>query len=50
MDKYPAGHVYNVVKFGYGNMSSYSQQLYDIDIWRVSEYVREKLMRKGKKK
>lgn len=50
MDKYPSGHVFNVVKFGYGNMSSYSQQLYDIDIWRVSEYVREKLMRKGKKK
>lgn len=50
MDKYPSGHVFNVIKFGYGNMSSYSQQLYDIDIWRVSEYVRQKLMRGKKKK
>ena len=50
MERYPSGHVFNVIKFGYGNMPSHSQQLYDIDIWRVSEYVRQKLMRGRKKR
>ena len=47
--KKPAGYVYNVITFGYGNMSSYSQQLYPEDRWHVAEYVREMLMTKGKK-
>jgi len=48
-DKKPTGHVYNVITFGYGNMSSYSQQLYSKDRWYVAEYVRQMLMTKGKK-
>lgn len=50
IDKYPAGYVYNVITFGYGNMPSHAQQLYVEDRWYVSEYVRQKLMRKPKKK
>jgi hypothetical protein len=49
-DKYPAGHIYNVITYGLGNMSSYAQQLYPIDRWHLSEYVREKLMKKKKRK
>lgn len=48
-DKKPAGHVYNVITFGRGNMPSHAQQLYSKDRWYVSEYVREMLMTKGKK-
>jgi mono/diheme cytochrome c family protein len=48
-DKKPAGHVYNVITFGIGNMPSHAQQLYSEDRWIVSEYVRERLMTKGKK-
>lgn len=44
----PAGHVYNVITFGLGNMPSHAQQLYSEDRWMVSEYVREMLMTKGK--
>ena len=50
IDKYPSGNVYNVITFGYGNMPSHAQQLYSEDRWYVSEYVREKLLRKPKKK
>lgn len=50
IDKYPSGYVYNVITFGYGNMPSHAQQLYSEDRWYVSEYVREKLLRKPKKK
>lgn len=46
--KYPAGKIFNVITFGYGNMPSHSQQLYVKDRWFVSEYVREMLMTKGK--
>lgn len=48
-EKKPAGYIYNVITFGYGNMSSYGQQLWPEDRWHVSEYVREMLMTKGKK-
>lgn len=48
-DQKPAGHVYNVITFGWGNMPSHAQQLYPEDRWYVSEYVREMLMTKGKK-
>lgn len=47
--KTPPGHIYNVITFGIGNMPSHAQQLYAEDRWAVSEYVREKLMVKGKK-
>jgi mono/diheme cytochrome c family protein len=47
-DQRPAGYVYNVITFGYGNMPSHAQQLYSQDRWFVSEYVREMLMTKGK--
>ena len=47
-DSYTSGTIYNVITFGYGNMPSYSQQLYPQDRWYVSEYVREMLMTKGK--
>lgn len=47
-DQKPAGHVYNVITFGIGNMPSHAQQLYPEDRWAVSEYVRERLMTKGK--
>jgi cytochrome c1 len=47
--KKPAGHVYNVITFGRGNMPSHAQQLYSKDRWYVAEYVREMLMTKGKK-
>ena len=46
--KYPAGEIYNVITFGRGNMPSHAQQLYPEDRWYVSEYVREKLMVRGK--
>lgn len=46
---YPAGHVYNVITDGIGNMPSHAQQLYQEDRWYVSEYVREYLMRGGSK-
>lgn len=49
-DKYSVGYVYNVITNGYGNMSSYAQQLYPVDRWHVAEYVREKLMKKKKRK
>lgn len=49
-DKYSSGYIYNVITFGYGNMSSYAQQLYPVDRWHLSEYVREKLMKKKKRK
>ena len=48
-DKYPAGEIFNVITFGRGNMPSHAQQLYVEDRWYVSEYVREKLMVRGKK-
>lgn len=48
-EKKPAGYIYNVITFGRGNMASHAQQLYAEDRWYVSEYVREKLMIKGKK-
>ncbi|MCT4642981.1 MAG: c-type cytochrome [Bacteriovoracaceae bacterium] len=48
--KYPSGYVYNVITFGYGNMASHAQQLYPKDRWYVSEFVREKLMKKKKRK
>lgn len=48
-DKKPAGHIYNVITFGIGNMPSHAQQLYPEDRWAVSEYVREMLMTRGKK-
>ncbi|MBT4790620.1 MAG: c-type cytochrome [Halobacteriovoraceae bacterium] len=48
-DKKPAGHIYNVITFGSGNMPSHAQQLYAEDRWLVAEYVRERLMTKGKK-
>lgn len=47
-DNYPAGEIYNVITFGRGNMPSHAQQLYPEDRWYVSEYVREKLMVRGK--
>ena len=47
--KKPAGHIFNVITFGIGNMPSHAQQLYAEDRWYVSEYVRERLMTKGKK-
>lgn len=47
--KYPAGRIFNIITFGYGNMPSHSQQLYVEDRWFVAEYVRERLMVKGKK-
>lgn len=47
--KKPAGHIYNVITNGIGNMPSHAQQLYPEDRWAVSEYVRERLMIKGKK-
>lgn len=47
--KYPAGEIFNVITYGRGNMPSHAQQLYVEDRWYVSEYVREKLMVKGKK-
>jgi hypothetical protein len=47
--KKPAGHIFNVITFGMGNMPSHAQQLYVEDRWIVSEYVRERLMIKGKK-
>lgn len=49
-ERKPAGHIYNVITFGQGNMASHAQQLYPEDRWYVSEYVREKLMIRGKKK
>ena len=49
-DKYSSGYVYNVITYGYGNMSSYAQQLYPVDRWHLAEYVREKLMKKKKRK
>ena len=48
-DAKPSGHIYNVISFGIGNMPSHAQQLYAEDRWYVAEYVREKLMIKGKK-
>lgn len=48
-DRYTSGNIYNVISFGIGNMASYSQQLYPEDRWYVAEYVRERLMIKGKK-
>ena len=48
-EKYPAGAIFNVITFGRGNMPSHAQQLYAEDRWSVSEYVRERLMVKGKK-
>lgn len=48
-DRYTSGNIYNVIKFGLGNMPSYGVQLYEEDIWHVAEYVRERLMVKGKK-
>lgn len=48
-DRYHSGNIYNVITFGIGNMPSHAQQLYAEDRWLVSEYVREKLMTKGKK-
>mgnify|MGYP000350825842 CR=1 FL=1 len=50
VEKYSVGYVYNVITYGYGNMPSHAQQLYPIDRWHVAEYVREKLMKKRKKK
>lgn len=47
-DSYTAGNIYNVITFGLGNMPSHAQQLYAEDRWYVSEYVRERLMTKGK--
>jgi mono/diheme cytochrome c family protein len=49
-EKYSVGYVYNIITNGYGNMSSYAQQLYPIDRWHVAEYVRVKLMKKKKRK
>ena len=48
--QYGAGNVYNTVTFGYGNMASHAQQLLPRERWYVSEYVREKLMKKNKKR
>ena len=48
-DKKPAGHIFNVITFGIGNMPTHAQQLYAEDRWYVSEYVRERLMIRGKK-
>ena len=48
-DKYPAGAIYNTITFGKGNMPSHAQQLYSEDRWIVAEYVRERLMVRGKK-
>ncbi len=48
-DQKPAGHVYNVITHGLGNMPSHAQQLYPEDRWAVAEYVRERLMVRGKK-
>lgn len=50
MDIYSSGYIYNVITFGFGNMPSHAQQLYPEDRWYVSEYVRQKLMKKGKKR
>jgi len=47
-DAYPAGQVFNTITFGRGTMPSHAQQLYPEDRWYVAEYVREKLMTKGK--
>lgn len=46
---YPAGEIFNVITFGRGIMPSHAQQLYAEDRWYVAEYVRERLMTKGKK-
>ncbi len=48
--RYPSGEIYNVITFGKGNMPSHAQQLYTEDRWLVAEFVRERLMVKGKKK
>jgi mono/diheme cytochrome c family protein len=48
-ERKPSGHIYNVISFGYGNMPAHAQQLYPEDRWAVSEYVRERLMTRGKK-
>lgn len=48
--RYDASYVYNVITFGLGNMPSHSQQLWPEDRWQVAEYVREKLMKKNKKR
>lgn len=47
-DSYTSGNIYNVITFGLGNMPSHAQQLYPEDRWYVAEYVRERLMTKGK--
>jgi hypothetical protein len=47
--RYPSGEIFNVITYGRGNMASHAQQLYVEDRWAVAEYVREKLMVKGKK-
>lgn len=47
--KYPAGEIFNVITYGRGNMKSHAQQLYPEDRWYVAEYVRERLMTKGKR-
>lgn len=48
-DSYPAGEIFNVITYGKGNMASHAQNLYPEDRWYVAEYVREKLMTRGKK-
>jgi len=47
-DDYTSGNIYNVITDGIGNMPSHAQQLYPEDRWAISEYVRERLMIKGK--
>jgi mono/diheme cytochrome c family protein len=47
-ERYPSGQIFNTITFGRGTMPSHAQQLYAEDRWYVSEYVREKLMTKGK--
>ena len=48
-ERYTSGEIFNVITFGRGIMPSHAQQLYAEDRWYVSEYVRERLMTKGKK-
>ena len=47
--KYNQGWIYNMITYGRGNMMGYAQQLYPVDRWAVSEYVRRELGRSSKK-
>lgn len=47
--RYTSGKIYDVITRGIGNMPSHAQQLYPEDRWYVAEYVRHRLMTKGKK-